>query len=82
MAAAAHPRNPIAPETVGLRGWAATLPRALAMGFFRNASSGLLCMLDSAMQACMREGMGTNGQQLGKGSGESGSPPTQSLGGN
>ena len=31
---AAHPRKPLVSETKGLRGWAATLPRAPALGFF------------------------------------------------
>ena len=40
---AAHPREPLVSETKGLRGWAATLPRAPAMVFFGNAGIGVLC---------------------------------------
>ena len=40
---AAHPRKPLVSETRGLRGWAATLPRAPAMVFFGNVGIGVLC---------------------------------------
>ena len=40
---AAHPRKPLVSETKGLRGWAATLPRAPALGFFEKAGSCVLC---------------------------------------
>ena len=37
---AAHPRKPLVSETRGLRGWAATLPRAPALGFFGRLAVG------------------------------------------
>ena len=37
--AAAHPRKPLVSETRGLRGWAAALPRAPALGFFGSVGT-------------------------------------------
>ena len=46
---AAHPRNTLVSETRVLWGWAATLPRAPALGFFGKAGSGVFVYAGSGV---------------------------------
>ena len=44
MSGRAHPRKPLVSETRGLRGWAATLPRAPALGFLEGWQWGFVML--------------------------------------